>query len=48
MKRNMILPVIGMVIGVVLGEKRQVKRIYGIEEDNAKFHELKFIRMAIH
>lgn len=39
MKRNMILPVIGMVIGVVLGEKRQVKRIYGIEEDNAKFHE---------
>lgn len=39
MKRNMILPVIGMVIGVVLGENRQVKRIYGIEEDNAKFHE---------
>ncbi|MCM1415710.1 MAG: hypothetical protein NC430_07270 [bacterium] len=39
MKKNMVLPALGMAMGVVLGEKCQVKRAYEIEEDNAKFHE---------
>lgn len=37
--KNVVLPVTGMALGFLIGEKCQEKQVYKLENDNAKFYE---------